>query len=102
MFTSVAIFSQADDQTKVDYRKYNLKTPNRVIPYQLPAEIEHKLALLNERLGLNTGSIDLIVDREGQFYFLEVNPTGQFQDLSESCNLSIDRRIAERLLAYEH
>jgi ATP-GRASP peptide maturase of grasp-with-spasm system len=100
-FLPVAIFSQADDQTRVDYRKYNLENPNRMIPFQLPQEVEHKLSLLNDKLGLNTGSIDMIVDKEGQFYFLEVNPTGQFAGLSESCNLSVERRIAERLLAHE-
>jgi ATP-GRASP peptide maturase of grasp-with-spasm system len=100
-FLTLAIFSQADDQTRVDYRKYNMENPNRVIPFRLPEEIEHKLSLLVDKLGLNTGSIDMIVDKEGQFYFLEVNPTGQFGGLSESCNLSIERRIAERLLAHE-
>jgi len=98
---TVAIISQADDQTRVDYRKYNVERPNRVIPFRLPEAIEHKLSLLIEKLGLNTGSIDMIVDKEGQFYFLEVNPTGQFAGHSESCNLSIERRIAERLLAHE-
>jgi len=101
MFLAVAIFSQADDQTRVDYRKYNVEKPNRVIPFELPQEIVHKLSLLSDRLGLNTGSIDMIVDKEGQFYFLEVNPVGQFAGHSESCNLSIERLIAERLLAHE-
>jgi ATP-GRASP peptide maturase of grasp-with-spasm system len=101
-FRTVGIFSQNDEKTRVDYRKYNLDRPNRVIPFQLPAEIEDKLARLADRLGLNTGSIDLILDRSGEFYFLEVNPVGQFGRLSESCNLSIERLIAERLLAHEH
>lgn len=100
-FLAVAIFSQADAQTRVDYRKYNLEKPNRVIPFQLPVDVEDKLARLNDRLGLNTGSIDMIVDRDGEYYFLEVNPVGQFGGLSESCNLAIERRIAERLLAHE-
>lgn len=100
-FLAVAIFSQTDDQTRVDYRRYNREKPNRVIPFQLPQEIVHKLSLLNDRLGLNTGSIDMIVDKEGQFYFLEVNPVGQFAGHSESCNLSIERLIAERLLTHE-
>ena len=101
MFLAVAIFSQADDQTRVDYRRYNVEKPNRVIPFCLPQEIVHKLSLLSDRLGLNTGSIDMIVDQDDQFYFLEVNPVGQFAGHSESCNLSIERLIAERLLAHE-
>lgn len=101
VFLAVAIFSQADDQTRVDYRRYNMEKPNRVIPFRLPQEIVHKLSLLNDRLDLNTGSIDMIVDKKSQFYFLEVNPVGQFAGHSKSCNLSIERLIAERLLAHE-
>jgi len=100
-FLSVGIFSQNDEQTRVDYRKYNSVKPNRVIPFQLPREVEDKLSRLADRLGLNTGSIDLIVDKSGEYYFLEVNPVGQFGPLSEGCNLSIERLIAERLLAHE-
>lgn len=100
-FYTVAIFSQNDSQTKVDYRKYNPTSPNRVIPFQLPPNLETKLSQLAAALGLNTGSFDMIVDTQGQFYLLEVNPVGQFGNHSESCNLSIERRIAERLLAHE-
>jgi ATP-GRASP peptide maturase of grasp-with-spasm system len=100
-FDAMAIFSQSDDQTKVDYRKYNMVKPNRVIPFQLPPEIEDKLSRLAAELGLNTGSFDMIVDKAGQYYLLEVNPVGQFGNHSDSCNLAIDRRIAERLLAHE-
>lgn len=100
-FHTVAIFSQNDDQTKIDYRKYNVKKPNRVIPFQLPAAIEDKLSRLAGRLGLNTGSFDMIVDEQDRFYLLEVNPVGQFGAHSESCNLEIERRIAQRLLAHE-
>src|SRR5690606_26788720 len=42
VFHTVAIFSQSDAQTKVDYRKYNSTKPNRVIPFQLPADVEAK------------------------------------------------------------
>lgn len=101
-FDAVAIFSQNDDQTKVDYRRYNAAKPNRVIPFRLPSEIQAKLGRLAGELGLNTGSFDMIVDQEGRYVLLEVNPVGQFGGHSSSCNLSIERRIAERLLTHEH
>ncbi|WAS95760.1 grasp-with-spasm system ATP-grasp peptide maturase [Nannocystis punicea] len=100
-FRAGAIFSQNDEKTKVDYRKYNNERPNRVIPFRLPQEIEHKLSLLARRLDLNTGSFDMIVDRRGEYYLLEVNPVGQFGPLSEKCNMAIERMIAERLIANE-
>lgn len=102
VFRAVAIFSQNDEQTRIDYRKYNDQTPNRMVPYLLPSDVQRKLTSLAERLGLNTGSIDLIVDHAGEHYFLEVNPVGQFGPLSEACNLSIERLIAERLVSRDH
>ncbi|MCJ7934917.1 MAG: grasp-with-spasm system ATP-grasp peptide maturase [Chryseobacterium sp.] len=39
---SMAIFSQNDEQTKTDFRKYNLEKPNRNVPYNLPFDIEEK------------------------------------------------------------
>ena len=93
-FYSMAIFSQADATTAVDYRKYNFEKPNRNIPYQLPPDIEHKLTELFARLSLNTGSVDLIVDAAGHHHFLEINPSGQFDGLSVMCNYDLDGRIA--------
>ena len=100
-FDAMAIFSQGNDRTKVDYRKYDMVKPNRVIPFRLPPDIQSKLSQLAAELGLNTGSFDMIVDTQGHYYLLEVNPVGQFGGHSVSCNLSIERRIAERLLAHE-
>jgi ATP-GRASP peptide maturase of grasp-with-spasm system len=101
-FRAGAIFSQNDEKTRIDYRKYNDEKPNRVIPFRLPKEIKDKLSLLARGLDLNTGSFDMIVDSRGEFYLLEVNPVGQFGPLSENSNMGIERMIAERLVAHEH
>jgi len=95
---SVAIFSQSDRRTKTDYRKYNYDQPNRYVPYELPVDVNGKLCKLFERLELNTGSADMIVDTLGQYYFLEINPTGQFGALSEVCNYNLEKHIAEWLI----
>jgi hypothetical protein len=46
---------------------------------------------------LQTGSLDFIVDKDGNFIFLEVNPCGQY-DIFNSCNFQPDRWIARKLL----
>ncbi len=97
-FFSTAIFSQNDEQTKVDYRRYNEEKSNRTIPYQLPVEIEKKLTLLFKKLDLNTGSVDLIVDSHNNYIFLEINPVGQFSNHSMSCNFGLEKKVAEALL----
>lgn len=93
---SMAIFSQNDKQTEVDYRKYNDQNPNRNIPFQLPDFIEKKIHDLMVSLDLNSGSLDFIKSGT-QYYFLEVNPVGQFMHLSSCCNYFLDREIAEYL-----
>lgn len=41
-FYSMAIFSQNDEKTKIDYRNYNLEKPNRCVPFILPEDILKK------------------------------------------------------------
>ncbi len=100
-YYSMAIFSQKDEKTKVDFRNYNIKKPNRTAPYQLPEEIEGKLSKLMYLLGLNTGSIDLIYSTDNNYYFLEVNPVGQFGMVSYPCNYYLEKKVAQYFL-YEN
>ncbi|PWN71850.1 grasp-with-spasm system ATP-grasp peptide maturase [Chryseobacterium phosphatilyticum] len=97
-FYTMAIFSQANEKTKTDFRNYDTERPNRCIPYQLPQDIEEKLNLFMQNINLNCGSIDMIYTPEKEYVFLEVNPIGQFQWLSKSCNYDIERQIAMNLL----
>lgn len=95
----MAIFSQLDAKTEVDFRRYNYQKPNRNVPYKLPLKIETALIKTMQDIDLDTGSIDLIKATDGTFYFLEVNPVGQFGMTSKPCNYHIERDIA-RLLSY--
>ncbi len=97
-FYSMAIFSQLDDQTKVDFRKYNYKKPNRTVPIKLPKGIESKLDQLFRKLNLNSGSVDLIKNNKNQYFFLEINPYGQFNMVSKPCNYNIEEQICIKLL----
>lgn len=95
VFYSMAIFSQNDPQTIVDFRVYNFKKPNRNVPYNLPKKICDKLKKIMDYLHLDTGSIDLIVNTKNEFYFLEVNPVGQFGMTSNPCNYFLEEKIAD-------
>lgn len=95
---AMAILSQADERTKVDFRKYNEDKPNRSVPYALPIEIKSRIHRLFDVLQLNTGSVDLIVDRHGNFYFLEINPVGQFGMMSVPCNYFLEKKVALTLM----
>ncbi|WP_142687545.1 grasp-with-spasm system ATP-grasp peptide maturase [Chitinophaga polysaccharea] len=95
---SMAIFSQNDPQTAIDFRKYNLRNPNRYVPYKLPEEIEQKLRLLMKKLDLKCGSIDIVRKKDGAYYFLEVNPLGQFGMVSGPCNYYLEKEVAKYLI----
>lgn len=97
-FYSMAIFSQKDQKTTVDFRKYNAEKPNRVCRYQLPADLTEKLKQLMQKLQLNTGSLDIVRTKDERFVFLEVNPVGQFGMVSYPCNFGLEREIAVQLL----
>ncbi|MFV8282629.1 grasp-with-spasm system ATP-grasp peptide maturase [Christiangramia marina] len=96
-FYTMAIFSQNDDNTKVDFRKQNSEDPHRSVPFNLPLEIKEKLKVISQKLNLNTGSYDIIVDKDDNFIFLEVNPIGQFSMTSFPCNYYLEKKIAEYL-----
>lgn len=95
---SMAIFSQADQQTSVDFRKYNDKKPNRTLPFSLPQNIEEKIRSFMNAMNLNSGSIDMIVTTKKDYIFLEVNPVGQFGMVSGPCNYSLEKEIATCLI----
>ncbi|MCW3465790.1 grasp-with-spasm system ATP-grasp peptide maturase [Chitinophaga nivalis] len=96
-YYAMAIFSQHDKKTTVDFRKYNLEKPNRQVPYLLPVKVQQQLTTVMDALQLDSGSIDIIVDEHNDYVFLEVNPIGQFGMTSIPCNYYLERRIAQLL-----
>lgn len=96
-FYSMAIFSQQDSKTMIDYRNYNDENPNRNIPFSIPREIRIKLKNFMKLKKLNMGSIDMIFTTDDKFIFLEVNSIGQFGWLSENCNYYIEKEISSVL-----
>ncbi len=101
-FYAMAIFSQSDAQTKLDFRHYNDDRPNRNVLYHLPQEVQGKLHRLMQALDLNCGSIDMIRGCDGSYYFLEVNPVGQYGMTAIPCNFNLDQLIAEHLIEKDH
>ncbi|WP_395053892.1 hypothetical protein [Flavobacterium sp.] len=103
-FYPMAIFSQNDYKTKIDYRNYNIEKPNRNIPFKLPNNLEIKILKFINKLECNSGSIDIIYSTKKKYVFLEINPMGQYDWVSQYCNYNIDKKIAEMIkdkLLYE-
>jgi ATP-GRASP peptide maturase of grasp-with-spasm system len=100
-FYSMAIFSQGNARTEVDFRKYNMANPNRDVPYQLPEEVEEKLRQLLANADLNCASIDLMKSIDNKYYFLEINPVGQFGMVDFTCNYGLHKKVAQTLIAMD-
>jgi ATP-GRASP peptide maturase of grasp-with-spasm system len=94
---SMAIFSQNNKKTNTDFRNYDTDNPNRNTPFQLPVDIEQKIRSLCSYLRINFCSMDILLDEQYEYYFLEINPVGQFGMTSLPCNYYIEKKIAEFL-----
>lgn len=95
---AMALLPQAKEQELIDSRLYLAEDVYRLVPYLVPDAIREKLVALMARLGLDTGSIDLVVTADDRHVFLEVNPTGQLDWLSQALGANIERKIAEHLV----
>ena len=99
-FYSLAMLLFAADKRVVDYRTATKQI--RYACYQLPDAIENKLQKMMNVLNLNTGSIDLVLGKDGEYYFLELNPTGQVGWVSDYGGYNIEEKIATYLLTKQN
>ena len=66
-----------DGRQRCDIRRNNMEDVNyRVI--DLPPEMQFRIRALMAHYGLRFAAIDLVVDIAGEWFFLEVNPNGQW------------------------
>jgi hypothetical protein len=98
MIFSMAILSQENQQTQVDYRIYNWEHPNRYAPFLLPDSIQSRLRLMMKKLNLRLGTIDMILTPQKEYIFLEINPGGQFSNLSYQCNYNLEYELAKYMI----
>lgn len=80
---------------KVDWR-LDLTAKWRV--HELPDVETSRAVDLIKRLGLRYGSLDLRRGRDGQYYFFEVNPSGQFLFIEVDTGQPLSLSLAELLI----
>lgn len=91
------IHSQEIEDTKIDWRKYNLDNLPVHKVHQLPDSVEESLKEMTRRLGLRFGAFDLIFTPDSKYYFLEVNANGQWGWIQFMTGLKIKEAIADLL-----
>ncbi len=90
---AAAIHSQ-EGTGKLDWR-LDYSVPHKI--HQLPDDVAEACLSVLLRLGLNFGAIDLCMDAEGKYYFLEINPAGQYLWLEEQLGLPLSKELARLL-----
>ncbi|UPK68304.1 hypothetical protein [Chitinophaga filiformis] len=90
---AAAVDSQSQKETEIDWRKSRLK----FTAYKLPEYIEKQCIELVNSLGISFGAIDMIRSKDGSYYFLEVNPNGQWAWIENDTGLNISDAIIKYL-----
>lgn len=67
-------------------------------PSECPVEIKKKLLKLHKKLGLTFGVYDFKIDANGNSYFLEVNPSGQWLNMEIQGKQQISEAFAKFLV----
>ncbi|WP_067722740.1 hypothetical protein [Nocardia yamanashiensis] len=87
-----------DSQSGVGRVDSRLDTSVAFTADRLPASVSKSLTTLMGALGLAFGVLDLRVGRDGEFWFLEVNPQGQFAYLEIKTGLPIFQSLSNLLV----
>lgn len=68
------------------------------LPIVIPKKIQSKIFDLMKKLNLNFGGIDFALVN-GKYYFIEINPTGEWGWLVRTSKLPIDKAIVDSIMS---
>ncbi len=91
--------AKIETNDKIDWRKYGSQNSYSLI--KLPIEIEEGCLLMLNKLNLKFGAFDFIVN-DDKYYFLEVNPNGQWYWIEEALGLNISDAVFNYLVRGEN
>ena len=89
---AIKIFSES--RIDEDWRKY--KNELKYSVFALPKKIEDLCVQYVKELHLNFGALDLIIF-ENEYYFIEINPTGEWSWLQQATGFKFDNLIVNSL-----
>ena len=93
---ATAIWSQDNEETETDWRKGS-RPDLRHEKIVLELRVQRQCVKLVQRLGLRYGAIDLVCDRSGKLWFLEINPNGQWAWIENLTGYPIAAAIVDEL-----
>jgi len=93
---AASIGSQAHPDTRTDWRRGS-RSDLAYEVVELPEAISSACVRVVSQLGLRFAAIDLIEDNEGDYWFLEANPNGQWAWIEQRTGLPIAGTIVDAL-----
>jgi len=89
------VFAATTTSTSVDWRTQD--PPASFQPYQLAADLAERCVEMVSSFGIRFGGIDLAIAQDGEAFFLELNPNGEWGWL-EHAGLPIAEAIVDELV----
>ena len=65
---------------------------------ELPKNVGNFCSSMLAHYGLHFGAFDFIYSKEGKYFFLELNPNGQWLWLEEQSGYNLTKEVADNLL----
>lgn len=95
---STAIHSQEQIETEVDWRAWDTCDFSlRHEPIELPSQVADYCRNITAHYGLCYSAIDLVLGQDGEYYFLELNPNGQWAWIEHKSGYSIRDAIIDSM-----
>jgi|SRR5690242_3369691 glutathione synthase/RimK-type ligase-like ATP-grasp enzyme len=90
---AASVDSQTDIESTIDWRKKRTKFEK----YELPEPLKEKCFSMVRKLNISFGAFDFVKSTCGIYYFLEVNPNGQWVWIEKDTGLPISDSIIKFL-----
>jgi len=91
------IHSQTNRNSSIDWRRaQDVNLPHR--KHKIPEDVKNKCVALVKKLGLQFGAIDMILSKSGKYYFLEINPNGQWGWIEKRTGYKLTQAIVDLLI----
>lgn len=95
---TLKINSQMNPNTIIDFRNFDIKSMPRFEKFAIDSKLGKKIKLFMQKKQYDTASLDFIKCKNNLVYFLEINPCGQFDFVSEYGYFNLENKIAKILL----
>lgn len=91
---AVKIFQKSNEKIDIDWRRLKEELKYEII--ELPEQIKHLCIQFLKEFNLKFGGIDLVY-HNNEYYFIEINPTGEWSWLQQNTGFRFDKVIVNSL-----